>query len=126
MAEDEIVDSITNSMDMNLSKLPETLKDRGSWSAAIHRIVKSQRERGNQTTALVLQALLLLVPVTWGWLSKNAHSLPAHLHSCVITVKASSEDTVRISESAVRNRGKRIMAGLLKRLRVLCSRSGRG
>lgn len=36
-------------------------------------------------------------------------------------MKASSEDTVRISESVVRNRGKRIMAGLLKRVRVLCS-----
>ena len=26
------IDSITNSMDMNLHKLQETLKDRGSWS----------------------------------------------------------------------------------------------
>ena len=66
MAEDEIVDSITDSMDLNLSKLPETLKDRGTWSAAVHRIVKSQRERGHKTTTtLVLQALLLPVPVMW-------------------------------------------------------------
>ena len=36
MAEDEIVDSITDSMDMNLSKLQETVKDRGAWSAAVH------------------------------------------------------------------------------------------
>ena len=29
------LDSITYSMDMNLSKLPETVKDRGAWSAAV-------------------------------------------------------------------------------------------
>ena len=33
MAEDEIVDSITDSMDMNLSKLQETVKDRKAWCA---------------------------------------------------------------------------------------------
>ena len=49
MAEDEIVDSITDSMDMNLSKLQETLKDRGAWSAAVHGIVKSQTQRSNET-----------------------------------------------------------------------------
>ena len=61
MAEDEIVDSITDSMDMNLSKLQKTLKDRGAWSAAVHGIVKSQTQRSNETTTLVLQALVLLV-----------------------------------------------------------------
>jgi len=66
MAEDEIVDSITDSMDMNLSKLQETLKDRGAWSAAVHGIVKSQTQRSNETTTLVLQALLLLVQVIGG------------------------------------------------------------
>ena len=29
------LDSITDSMDMNLSKLGEIVKDRGSWSAAV-------------------------------------------------------------------------------------------
>ena len=53
MAEDEIVDSITDSMDMNLSKLQETVKDRGAWSAAVRGIVKSQTQRSNETTTLV-------------------------------------------------------------------------
>ena len=34
-------DSITDSMDMNLSKLQEIVKDREAWSTAVHRIAKS-------------------------------------------------------------------------------------
>ena len=32
--------SITNSMNMNLSKLQEILKDREAWSAAVHGVTK--------------------------------------------------------------------------------------
>ena len=34
------LDSITDSMDINLSKLQEILKDRGAWSAAVHGVPK--------------------------------------------------------------------------------------
>ena len=37
------LDSISNSMDMNLSKLQERMKDREAWSAVVHEIAKSQR-----------------------------------------------------------------------------------
>ena len=50
------LDSIINSMDMNLSKLPETVKDRGAWHAAIHQVVKSQIWFSEWTTALVVSA----------------------------------------------------------------------
>ena len=35
------IESITNSMDKNVSKLQEIVKDREAWSAAIHEVTKS-------------------------------------------------------------------------------------
>ena len=42
--EDEIedeIDSITDSIDMDVSKLQEIVEDRGAWGAAVHGIAKS-------------------------------------------------------------------------------------
>ena len=34
------LDSITNSLDMNLSKLQEIVKDRKAWHAAVHEVAE--------------------------------------------------------------------------------------
>ena len=41
------LDGITNSMDMNLSKLQEIVKERGTWQAAVNGVAKSGTQLSN-------------------------------------------------------------------------------
>ena len=41
------LDGITDSIDMNLGKLGEIVRDREVWYAAVHGVAKSQTQLGN-------------------------------------------------------------------------------
>ena len=43
-AEDEMVGCITSSMDVNLGKLQETVRDRETWHAAVHGAAKVRQD----------------------------------------------------------------------------------
>ena len=44
------LDSITESVDVNLSKPWEMVKDRGAWHAAVHEVEKSRTQLTDWTT----------------------------------------------------------------------------
>ena len=55
------LDSITNSMEMNLSKLQEIVKNREAWSASVHGAAKSWTRLSDWTTTMYIEQLNLLL-----------------------------------------------------------------
>ena len=66
--------SMVDSMDMNLSKLWETVEDRGAWCAAVHGIKKSQMWLSNWTisTTFCKWALSHHLPLSGNLNHKNS------------------------------------------------------
>ena len=56
-------------MDMNLSKLLETVKDRDAWSAAVHGVTKSQTQLSDWTTTTSTHGVLFSLNKEWSGLA---------------------------------------------------------
>ena len=48
------MDGITNTMNMNLGKLQEMVRDREPWRAAVHGVIKSWTQLGDSTKAMII------------------------------------------------------------------------
>ena len=75
------LDSITNSVDMNLSKLRKIVESRGTWHATVHGVTKSRTQLSNWTTARSLDSHLekrhrragSFSPIMWRCSEKDLH-----------------------------------------------------
>ena len=70
------LDSITDSMDVNLGKLWEIVKDRGAWYAAVHRVPKSWTRFSDWTTTNKTNSVFKSTPNSPKVIFKNSNLDP--------------------------------------------------
>ena len=75
MTEDEMVDSITDSMYMSLSKLQVLVMDREAWCAAVHGVTKNRTRLSNWTELNLTEIVPERVNLMWLWLALKSWML---------------------------------------------------
>ena len=92
VTEDEMVDGMTNSMDMSLSQLQGIGKDREVWSAAVRGIAESQTRWSNRETTTNASPQIISDPL---WLTIASQRWALQLHQILCEGNVSNR-TVRI------------------------------
>ena len=90
------LDGVTNSMDLNLSKLQEMVKDREAWHAAVHGVTQSQTWLRDWTRA------------TRHWVRALAVRLSLNLVSCPWDAKTGSQLALRLLPSVPQGGGRAV------------------
>ena len=88
------LDSINNSMDMNLSKLQEIVEDRGAWHKAIHRITELDKTKQLNNVSLCSAQLLSCV-----WLFVTPWTVACQASLSMRILQASILEWVAMSSS---------------------------
>ena len=74
------LDSITNLMDMSLSKLQEMVKDRKAWHAAVHGVTKSRRRLSDWTATYNRSSINIFLKYWWCQRSWHLQKITASIH----------------------------------------------
>ena len=95
------LDSISNTMDMNLNKLQEIVKDREAWYAAVHGVSKCQTWLSNWTTNNILVDFyipLSSIEAKRHWFSSSGNNIKFHFKCTVWKMRVNLNWAVSIEE----------------------------